>query len=292
MAINHDFLHELTNQLAIHPDYLSLAREMMLQHKAVIQVMPEKKHAEMVLFGNTAFPSQIENSQNKEKDSVAVIPVKNLLTKTGTWYDYGTDEISEMLYEAYANPSIQAVVLDMFSPGGTTHSVVPLKAAMLKRNKPVVAAINSMGFSACYYLAAFADKVIATDEMAQIGSIGVMAQFSDFDKYYENNGIKQHVIIPPESNWKNKAFLDAKEGNYETLITEELTPWAVHFQQVVKENRKGLDLTTPGLLNGRTFYASEGKRNGLIDDIMPMNDIVSYAFDLSKRDKSLNNLFN
>jgi len=289
MPVFSQLLAELTEQMAIHPSWGHLAINLIKQRN-LENITAKLEPAKMVLYNEGGFQMSM-GGEASTQDSVAVIPVKNLLTKDGSWWDYGTDELAQLLNEAYSNTSIKAVVLDMFTPGGSTHSVVPMKNMLKVRNKPVFAAVNSMSYSAGYYLAAFADKIIATDEMAQVGSIGVMAQINNFDKMYEDYGIKMHIITPPESNWKNKAYKDAKEGNYETLIVEELSPWAQHFQNTVKEHRKGLDLNTEGLLNGKTFYASEAKRNGLIDDIMPMPDIIKLAFDTAKRDNSFQNLF-
>jgi protease-4 len=99
------------------------------------------------------------------------------------------------------------------------------------------------------------------------------------------NPIKRIEIYPPESDWKNLASRQAEEGKVKLYQDDILSPWAIHFQNLMKSNRKKLDLTVDGILNGRTFYAYDAVTNGLIDGIKPMDEILQYAFDYSTRKK-------
>jgi protease-4 len=225
---------------------------------------------------------EIDVSGDAEKtteESVAIIPIRGLLTKYGDWWDYGAEDYAAMIREAYQNSSIKAVILKMHSVGGTTHSVIPLQAVLKIRNKPVIAAVDSVCMSAAYYIALYTDRIIAVDEMAEVGSIGIMARLLDDRKYREEIGLKIIEIIPPESQWKNKALREALNGKPQLLIQEELSPWAQRFQNLVRTYRPNLDLSVEGIIEGRGFYAGDAKTNGLIDEIMPMDEIVQYAFE-------------
>jgi protease-4 len=201
-----------------------------------------------------------------------------MLSKFGSWFNYGTEEYAQLLDQAYADDSIKAVVMPMHSPGGTVHSVFPIEEAIKRRNKPVLAVVNSQAASAAYYIASLCDKVYAVNRMAEVGSIGVMAKMTNADKMYEKEGVKIITIIPPESNWKNKAAIEAKKGNTDLYIKEELTLWAIHFQNIVKQNRPNLKMSVEGLLNGREFYAYDAIDNGLVDEIKPFREILKDAF--------------
>ncbi len=220
-----------------------------------------------------------EKEDQTTEESVAIIPIRGLLTKYGDWWDYGTEDYAGIIRDAYQDPSIKAVILRIHSVGGTTHSVIPMEAVLKNRNKPVIAAVDSIAMSAAYYISLFTDRIIAVDEMAEIGSIGIMARLLDDRKYREEMGLKIIEIVPPESTWKNRAINEAINGKPQLLIQNELSPWAQRFQDLVKNIRPNLDLGAEGLIEGREFYAKDARDNGLIDEIMPMNEIVQYAFD-------------
>lgn len=239
--------------------------------------MPDNK-PELKLSLMDALMNQFKKPTENQNPSVAIISLSGMLTKFGSWFDYGTEEIAQLLDEAYNDEAIKAVIMPIHSPGGTVHSVFPIEEAIRRRNKPVLAVVNSNAKSAAYYIASLCDKVYATNRMAEVGSIGVMAQMTVADKMYEKEGIKVVTIIPPESNWKNKAVMEARKGNTEFMIKEELTPWAVHFQDIVKQNRPNLKMSVEGLLNGREFYAYDAIDNGLVDEIKPWHSIVKDAF--------------
>lgn len=295
------FIREFTTgRLAIHPEYLQGFMPTLISFvkNGITEAIEFSPSSRLAFFSphkkimsdaimNGGFPDKEE-----EPDTVAVVPVQGPLTKGGTPWDFGGDEIADMISTSFAAENVKAVVLDVHSPGGSTFALQGIKGAMKKRNKPVIAAVNSMSMSAGYYISAMADQVVAVDEMAEVGSIGVMAEVVNFDGFFEDNNIQIHRIVPPESKHKNASFFKAREGDYDDFIDEELTPWAQHFQQFVKDNRPGLKAETEGIISGKTFYASQAKDIGLIDDTMPMDDIIQLAFDRANRDNKLNHFFN
>lgn len=275
-----------TSPLIIHPSGLSkyIPYIKALQQGKIID-LPEKLPLSMGMFdqlGNGFMPQDTDD----ETDGVCVIPINGIITRAGSWWDYGTEDYAACLEDAFEDPTISAVVLQINCLGGSVDSIFPIKEVLAKKNKPVICAVDSQAFSLGYYVAALCDKIIAVDAMAQVGSIGVMASLMNFDAAYKQMGIKLIEIYPPESNWKNRAYNEAKDGKPDLMIQEELSPWAQHFQQVVRDNRPKLNESIDGTLQGRTFFANftteNGKTTGLVDDIMPMGDIIQYAYKLAK----------
>lgn len=252
---------------------------------------PERAKLTMSLFDMQS--SQFSSANDKPAESVAVIPIRGLMTREGSWWDYGTDEYGEMMKAAFADDSIKAVVLRLNSVGGTVDSGFPLKAALQYKNKPVIGAVDSKAYSMGYYAISFADKIFAVDDMARVGSIGIMATLRNNDEAYKQMGIKFTEVYPPESSWKNKASREALKGKTDLLISEELSPWARHFQELVRTNRPTLNEEVEGVIEGRTFFAYDSKPagNGLIDGVMPFDEIVKYAASYDRNDK-LTNFFN
>lgn len=202
--------------------------------------------------------------------SVAVIPLKGDMMKEGTMCSYGTEELAAVVREAADAKNIIGIRLDIDSGGGAVDAIPPMLDAIAysqSKGKPVVAACDLCA-SAAYYVASHCDQIVAVNDIsAEFGSIGVMMQFPDYAKYYEQKGIKIHTIYSDLSDYKNAPFEAARKGDYKSIKEEMLNPLARQFQEAVKSHRKDLKQDIDGILNGRVFYARQSLANGLIDEV-------------------------
>lgn len=215
--------------------------------------------------------STSDGGEQTQEDVVAIIPLHGTMMKYGSLCTYGTTEIADLIYEAADNPKISGILLDIDSGGGAVDAIAPLTDALeynRKKGKSSVACCDLCA-SAAYFTAIACDEIIASNAISsEFGSIGVMMSFPDYAKYYENEGIKVHTIYSSLSDYKNAPFELAKKGDYSKIKEEELDPLARKFQDAVKNSRGDkLQLDTEGLLRGRTFYAEEALKVGLIDAI-------------------------
>lgn len=204
------------------------------------------------------------------KDSVAVIPLRGDMLKEGTMCSYGTEEIAAVIREAADAKNIIGIRLDIDSGGGAVDAIAPMLEAIAfsqSKGKPVGACCDLCA-SAAYYVASHCNFIMADNTIsAEFGSIGVMMQFPDYAKYYEEKGIKIHTIYSNLSNYKNAPFEAARKGEYASIKEEQLDPLARQFQEAVKQHRQNLKTDVEGILNGRMFYAKDALNNGLIDRI-------------------------
>jgi len=202
--------------------------------------------------------------------SVAVISLKGDMMKGGTMCSYGTEELAAVVREAADAKNIIGIRLDIDSGGGAVDAIPPMLDAIAycqSKGKPVVAACDLCA-SAAYYVASHCDSIVAVNDIsAEFGSIGVMMQFPDYAKYYEQKGIKIHTIYSDLSDYKNAPFEAARKGDYKSIKEEMLNPLARQFQEAVKSHRKDLKQDIDGILNGRVFYARQSLVNGLIDEV-------------------------
>ena len=202
--------------------------------------------------------------------SVAVIPLKGDMMKEGTMCSYGTEELAAVVREAADAENIIGIRLDIDSGGGAVDAIPPMLDAIAycqSKGKPVVAACDLCA-SAAYYVASHCDSIVAVNDIsAEFGSIGVMMQFPDYAKYYEQKGIKIHTIYSDLSDYKNAPFEAARKGDYKAIKQEMLDPLARQFQEAVKSHRKNLKQDIDGIVAGRMFYARQALEYGLIDQI-------------------------
>jgi protease-4 len=223
--------------------------------------------------------------------SVAIIPLVGMMTKYGSWWSYGVDDIANMVRQATASDKIKCMVLLTNTPGGTTASVYQFEDALRNNTKPIVGLVDGMAMSGGKYSISFCDKILAMNRMCQVGNIGTMMSLVNSTESDKQYGYKRIEVYPPESKFKNLAVREALNGDTKRLIEEQLTPWAIHFQNTVKENRPGIDTSVEGILGGRDFYAYDAVANGLIDGIGNMNDAVNLALQLCDERKQTYSLF-
>ncbi|KAA6349004.1 putative signal peptide peptidase SppA [termite gut metagenome] len=251
---------------------------------------PDRAPLNILLATGTEM-SSASNFKDAPAGSVAIIPLQGTMLKYGTWCSYGTTEIAATINEAIASQKIIGIVLDIDSGGGSVDAIAPLLESIKKaqsKNKPVVASCDLCA-SAAYYIACHCNEIMASNDISsEFGSIGVMMSFMDYAKYYEKEGFTQHTIYSNLSTHKNAPFEAAKKGDYATIKTEQLDPLAAKFQEAVKHQRNNkLNTTVEGILAGRVFYASDAKKNGLIDSIGTLQTAVQRVKEI-RLDASIN----
>jgi protease-4 len=221
-----------------------------------------------------------------EEESIAIIPIVGTMLKYGYWWHYGCDDYANLIRLADNSDRIAGIILIFNTPGGTTSSIIQLEDALRNRTKKTVALVDYSCCSGGMYIASLCDEIYAMNRMCIVGSIGIYTQFVNTSKSEEMHGYKIIEIYPPESKHKNLPEREAIAGKTKRIIDEQLTPYAVHFQNIIKEGRRNLDQKTEGILEGKLFYAYDAVENGLIDGIMNMEQAIERVKALSDIQKS------
>ncbi|HRW16410.1 MAG: S49 family peptidase [Amaricoccus sp.] len=118
---------------------------------------------------------------------IAVVPVLGPLLTRGDWLtsllgatDYGA--LGRTLEAAFSDPSAQAVVLELDSPGGEVGGLFDLvdRIGALRESsgRPLWAVAGEAALSAAYAIASAAERIYVT-RTAEIGSIGIVAAHID-----------------------------------------------------------------------------------------------------------------
>jgi signal peptide peptidase SppA len=131
---------------------------------------------------------------------IAVVPVLGPLAKRGSFLDslfgFGNyEDVQARVDAAAADPSIDAILLEIDSPGGEAAGAFDLadKIYAARGSKPVWAIANDSAFSAAYAIGSAADKLFLT-RTGGVGSIGVLAAHVDQSSYDEKQGVKVTTI--------------------------------------------------------------------------------------------------
>lgn len=203
---------------------------------------------------------------------VAVIPIRGtLVQRTGTLRPRsgmtGYDGIRQNMVMASADPEVDAIVLDIDSPGGEVAGCFDLADAIygMRGQKPIRAILSENAFSAAYALASATDR-ITVPRTGGTGSVGVICMHVDFSKALAEAGIAVTMI----TYGARKA-----EGNeFEPLSDRALARFQADvdrmgelFVDTVARNR-GLSPAKVRATEASTFLGALGVEAGLADAVM------------------------
>jgi hypothetical protein len=131
---------------------------------------------------------------------VAIVPVcGTLVQKLGTLRPYsgmtGYDGIRQNFLTALTNPDVQAIMLDIDSPGGEISGCFDLVDTIYKARgkKPIWSILNESAYSAAYAIASAADRIVVP-RTGGVGSIGVIWMHMDWSKALTSAGFKVTFI--------------------------------------------------------------------------------------------------
>lgn len=169
------------------------------------------------------------NRGNKTRGKTAVLPLQGVISQKMnlmTHYSGGTstEMFGAWFDDAMADASVDRIVLDVDSPGGSVYGIAELarKIYNSRGKKPIIAMCNSLCASAAYWIASAADEIHVTPG-GEVGSIGVIAVHVDRSENNKKEGFNVSYITAG----KYKA-----EGNQDAPLDKEAK---THMQSRVDE---------------------------------------------------------
>ena len=219
--------------------------------------------------------------------SIGFLPVTGPITKyNGTCGEPGAILHATRLADLGKRENISAIIILMDTPGGEARAAHSFVTAIESVNKPVLAYVDDMAASLGMWITAACDEVYVSSKVARVGSIGSYLTLADWSGYFEQQGIKLHEIYAPQSEDKNKDYKEALKGNYE-MIQAELKIHVDHFISHIETSRPQAAAHTKEWGTGKMFFPGDSQRIGLIDGVKTLQQVVSKAAWLGKRNKNL-----
>lgn len=223
-----------------------------------------------------------EEAKSKRKQgSVALVPLYGVMTQRADLFTEmsgmsSTEQVGRQIDEAAADPSIEAIVIDCDSPGGSvfgTHELADKIAAATTRKK-VIAVCNSIMASAAYWVSSQASELIITPS-GQVGSIGVFMMHIDRSEEMKAMGRTVSLVKAGERK--------ASENPYEPLSAvgraqmEELVQGS--YDQFVRTVAKGRGASQTkvreGFGKGGMVMAEAAVKEGMADKVASLEQVLS-----------------
>ena len=235
-------------------------------------------------------------TESDDNSDIAVIDVFGpIFTRADFFSDVSgaasLDSLERRLDEALYDDSIKAIILRIDSPGGEvtgTHEFANYLDEACEI-KPIVAYVQGMACSAAYWIAS-ATSHIYVDKTATLGSIGVVAAWTDDSKARTAAGLTDYEVVSSQSPKKR---LDPKLDEGRAELQKQIDGLADIFIDDVAAFR---DVSREKVLldfgQGSTFLANEAIKIGMADEISSLRDVIAELTTADTSNNNTNNLNN
>jgi signal peptide peptidase SppA len=179
------------------------------------------------------------------------------------------------LDELVADKSVEAIVLDVDSPGGSVYGVeeLAMKIHAASKQKKIVAVANSMAASAAYWLAAQASELVVTPG-GEVGSIGVYMMHRDVSRALDTRGEKVTLVSAGERKTAGHPY-----GPLEGVALDELQAGVNdYYDKFVRAVARGRNATLTavreGFGKGGMVRAEGAVKAGMADRVATLDDVL------------------
>ena len=196
----------------------------------------------------------------------------------GNRENIGSESLSKQLRKLRTDDGIEAVVLRVNSPGGSSLASDVIWREVMKTSevKPIIASLSDIAASGGYYMAMACDSIVA-QPMTITGSIGAYSMhFSAKELLEDKVGITTEVVkTGPLSDIFTVArpFTDYEVQMFQKSANET-------YQTFISKAADGRDMTIDDIdavASGRIWSGSQAKDNGLVDALGGLDTAVSLA---------------
>ncbi len=264
-------------------DGIAYKDEIMDNMKARLE-LDENKEVNLVNFTKykkAPLPDSMLPTGKREKIAI-IYGSGNIVMESDNDLTMGANRVAKAIRTARKDTTVKAIVFRVNSPGGSAlASEVMLREVMLAvEEKPVVVSMGDVAASGGYYVACYADKIIANPNTIT-GSIGVFGivpnmkeMFNDklgvtFDNVKTNELADLGSVSRPLSRSERQIIQEQIDRVYETFIHH------------VAEGRGLTVASVDSIAQGRVWSGIDAQRVGLIDDFGGLNFAIEQAAELA-----------
>jgi len=208
-----------------------------------------------------------------------IFPRANMMTMSGAT---SIQQFTSDFVAAYNDPDIQAIVMDVDSPGGAVSGIGDaaklMSAVVAQGKKPVTAFASGYMASAAYYIGSIADKIVGS-ESSITGSIGVVLTTQS----KQGSTVKEIVASqspnkrPNVDTEKGMAQLQQQVDDLAEIFIKDVGLYRGLSREEVIDNYGA----------GATMAGPRAKKSGLIDAIGTLSSAVEEAASVPRKKRKL-----
>ena len=228
-------------------------------------------------FDSPELPNRPESPCLCVEDGVGIISIAGPMLRNPDIFDRiilgacNTGELINAVQEATARPDIEAIFLDIDSPGGSVNGTPELAQAVAEASKVKYVYAFSAGqmCSAAYWVASQADAIYSTPS-ARVGSIGVILPVVDSSAAFEQAGLKVEVFAAGKFKSAGTPGTSLTDDQREWLQSEVEETAADFRAAILARGRKIPDEA----MEGQTFSGRKAMRLNLAGMVTSRTDAL------------------
>lgn len=220
------------------------------------------------------------------ENRIVVLPIQGVIA-TDTMSGFQEDSVVTKLDEIMEDSSIQGMILEVDSPGGTVYESAriweKIKELQAETDIEIYTSMGTVAASGGYYVAAPSDKIFAAEETIT-GSIGVIADYVNIAELEEKLGIKHEVI--KSGKHKDIGSMNREMTEEERAINQaQVDEFFDKFVTVIAQGRGMSEEEVYAIADGQVYTGKQALANGLIDEIGYYEDaLATMIIDLELED--------
>jgi len=229
----------------------------------------------------------VKEKKEYSRDKVAVIYAMGTVVDGNAGEGYiGSERISKAIRKARRDKSVKAIVFRINSGGGSgsASDVISREVMLAAKAKPLVVSMGDVAASGGYYIAAFADTILASPATIT-GSIGVFGLFPNVQELLnEKIGISTDVV---KTN-KNSNILsptDPFNPDQRVIVQKMIDEFYTNFVTVVAKGRGKSYDEIDAIAGGRVWAGANALELGLIDGYGGLEKSIEVAAEMAGLDQ-------
>jgi signal peptide peptidase SppA len=241
-----------------------------LNGREALLIEPAKANDHRVLaekFGFTDMLAQLFGEVPKAyiaEDGTGVIPIAGVIGKSLSPLEKMTgavdvSDIGDTIDEYCMNPQVTRIAFQVSSPGGTVTGVEELANKVRNIAKPTMSYTDTEMASAAYWVAAAADKVVASPS-STVGSVGVYMVVADYSEAAKAEGIKMIVIKAGQHKAIGVPGTEVTDA-HQAHLQEGVDEIHADFKAAVLKTRKMVKAED---MEGQVFSGKQAAQRGLV----------------------------
>lgn len=213
---------------------------------------------------------------------IATVPLKGVLIPAADDFlamlfgiGGGLEAFRTELDEAAGDPNVEAIVIDVDSPGGLV-DFIPETAAQVRAaraHKPIVAVADTMAASAAYWIASQADELVVTPS-GEVGSIGCYELHRDLSAAHAMKGIVPTLVSAGKFKVEGNPYEPLGDEARAAMQADVDDYYRMFTADVARGRSATRDEVTAGYGEGRCLHAKQAVSAGLADRVETLGDAV------------------
>lgn len=224
----------------------------------------------------------LASSMTVPNSGIAVLPLYGVITQRGNMVNEisgpgstSTQQFTAALRQALADDTVQQILIDIDSPGGSVYGVTELADEIVssKTKKPIVAVANSLAASAAYWIGACASELYITGG-GEVGSIGVWQAHFDYSQALAAEGVTPTLISAGKYKVEGNPYMPLDEEAQVFMQSRVDDYYASFIKSIARGRNVPLAQVREGMGQGRVLGADAALAQNMVDGIASFDEVL------------------